>query len=298
MTGSGGLIGSALVRSLQEAGHRVRKLVRRPPQGPDELRWDPQAGTIDRAGLAGVEAVVNLAGEGVAEKRWTAEQKQRIRESRTQGTTTLATALAELDPKPSVLLNASAVGFYGDRGDEVLTEASAGGTGFLADVVRDWEAATRPAVGAGIRSTMFRTGIVLASDGGALKLQLPLFRLGLGGRLGPGTQWMPWISLEDEVGAIVHLLTADVEGPVNLSAPEPVTNAEFTRVLGRVLGRPAVLPVPRFAPKLLLGGQLVEEVVLSSARMLPERLLASGYGFRHRDLESALRAVLDKPAAA
>lgn len=297
VTGSSGLIGRALVRSLEGAGHSVRRVVRRPPDGPGQVRWDPEAGTIDRSGLGGVDAAVNLAGEGIGEKRWSSEQKRRIRESRTKGTALLAEALAGLDPAPSVLVNGSAVGFYGNRGDEVLTESSPQGTGFLADLVRDWESAARPAAAAGIRTALARTGVVLSPEGGALKRQLPLFRLGLGGRLGPGTQWLPWISLEDEVAAITHLLTADLEGPVNLSAPEPVTNAEFTGVLGRVLGRPAVLPVPAFGPKLLLGGELVDEVVVSSARMLPERLGTSGFDFAFPDLEGALRAMLGRPAA-
>jgi uncharacterized protein (TIGR01777 family) len=255
-------------------------------------------GTIDASALAGVDAVVNLAGEGIGDHRWTEAQKRRIRDSRVTGTTVLAEAMAALEPRPSVLLNASAVGYYGDRGDEVLTEASGPGTGFLSEVVQAWEGATRPAAAAGIRTACFRTGIVLAADGGALAKQLPLFRFGLGGRLGSGTQWLPWIALEDEVGAIVHLLTADVEGPVNLAAPDPVTNATFTEVLGRVLGRPSFLAVPAFGPRLLLGRELADELLFSSARMVPEKLRASGYQFALPELEGALRSVLDRPAAA
>jgi uncharacterized protein (TIGR01777 family) len=298
VTGSGGLIGRALVRRLQEGGHRVRRVVRSGGEGPDAVRWDPMVGTIDASALAGVDAVVNLGGEGIGDHRWTEAQKRRIRDSRVTGTTVLAEAMAALEPRPSVLLNASAVGYYGDRGDEVLTEASGPGTGFLSEVVQAWEGATRPAAAAGIRTACFRTGIVLAADGGALAKQLPLFRFGLGGRLGSGTQWLPWIALEDEVGAIVHLLTADVEGPVNLAAPDPVTNATFTEVLGRVLGRPTFLAAPAFGPRLLLGRELADELLFSSARMVPEKLRASGYEFALPELEGALRSVLDRPAAA
>jgi uncharacterized protein (TIGR01777 family) len=298
VTGSGGLIGRALVRRLQEGGHRVRRVVRSGGEGPDAVRWDPMVGTIDASALAGVDAVVNLGGEGIGDHRWTEAQKRRIRDSRVTGTTVLAEAMAALEPRPSVLLNASAVGYYGDRGDEVLTEASGPGTGFLSEVVQAWEGATRPAAAAGIRTACFRTGIVLAADGGALAKQLPLFRFGLGGRLGSGTQWLPWIALEDEVGAIVHLLTADVEGPVNLAAPDPVTNATFTEVLGRVLGRPSFLAVPAFGPRLLLGRELADELLFSSARMVPEKLRASGYQCALPELEGALRSVLDRPAAA
>jgi uncharacterized protein len=296
VTGSGGLIGRALVRRLEEEGHRVRRVVRSGGEGPHEVRWDPLVGTIDSSALAGVDAVVNLAGEGIGDHRWSEAQKRRIRDSRVTGTTVLAEALAALDPRPSVLLNASAVGYYGDRGDEVLTEASGPGSGFLTEVVQAWEGATRAAADAGIRTACFRTGIVLSADGGALAKQLPLFRLGVGGRMGPGTQWLPWIALDDEVGAIVHLLTADVEGAVNLCAPEPVTNATFTQVLGRVLGRPTVVPVPAFGPRLLLGRELADELLFSSARMVPERLSASGYAFRAPELEGALRSILRKPA--
>ena len=298
VTGSGGLIGRALVRRLREGGHQVRRVVRSGGGGADEVRWDPMGGTIDSSALAGVDAVVHLAGEGIGEKRWTDAQKRRIRDSRVIGTTVLAEALAQLDPRPATLLTASGISVYGDRGDEVVTEATAPGTGFLPEVVEAWEGATRAAAAAGIRTASFRNGVVLAADGGALAKQLPLFRFGLGGRLGPGTQWFPWIALDDEVEAIVHLLSADVEGPVNLCSPEPVTNATFTDVLGRVLGRPTVLPIPRLGPQLLLGRQLAEELLFWSVRAVPERLQATGFTFAHPDLEGALRAVLDRPAAA
>ena len=296
VTGASGLIGRALVQRLEDLGHGVRRVVRSGGGGPDEVRWDPMVGMIDSAALAGVDAVVNLAGEGIGDHRWTAAHKQRVRASRVTGTTVLAEAMARLDPRPSVLVNGSAVGFYGDRGDEELTEVSGPGTGFLPEVVQAWEAATRPAAQAGIRTACCRTGIVLSADGGALAKQLPLFKFGLGGRLGSGRQWLPWVGIDDEVGAIVHLLTADVEGPVNVTAPSPVTNAEFTKVLGRVLGRPTFFAVPAFGPRLLLGRELADELLFSSARVVPDCLRSSGYRFAHPELEGALRAVLGKPA--
>ncbi|MGD9797089.1 MAG: TIGR01777 family oxidoreductase [Acidimicrobiia bacterium] len=297
VTGSSGMIGTALVAELRAAGHRVRPLVRREPVGPDELRWDPAAGTIDAAGLAGIDAAVHLAGEGIGDRRWTAAQKRRIMESRTRGTAVLTEALADLDPKPAVLLSGSAIGIYGDGGDEVLTEDSPSrGEGFDAQVARAWEAAARPAVDAGIRTAFLRTGIVQSPTGGALARMLPLFRLGLGGPIGGGHQWWPWISIDDEVGAIRHLLTADVHGPVNLVSPNPVTNAEFTKTLARVLHRPAVLPIPLLGPAVLLGRELATSLLGDSARLQPARLLASGYEFRHPELEGALRHLLDRPA--
>ena len=297
ITGSSGLIGTALSAALRSAGHTVRPVVRS-GGGPGTVRWDPSAGTIDAAELAGVDAVVHLAGEPIADERWSEEQKQRIRSSRVEGTTLVARTVADLDPQPAVLLSGSAIGYYGDRGDEVLTESSPPGDGFLPDVVEAWEAATAPASDAGIRVAHLRTGIVLDADGGALSKQLPLFKLGLGGRLGSGQQWVPWISLADEVAAIVHLLDADVSGPVNLTAPEPVTNAEFTTTLAEVLGRPAIFPIPRFGPNLLLGKELAESLLYSSARVAPRVLEGDGYRFRHPELEGALRAILDRPAAA
>lgn len=297
VTGSSGLIGSALVRSLEQDGHTVVPVVRRPARpGERAVTWDVEAGTIDAAGLEGVDAVVHLAGEGIAEKRWSAEQKARILRSRTHGTVLLAGALAGLDDPPSVLLSGSAIGYYGDRGDEVLTEASDPGDIFLSEVCVAWEAAAEQAVDAGIRTAFLRTGIVLDRHGGALAKTLPLFKLGLGGRLGPGTQWWSWISLEDEVRAIRFLLEADVAGPVNLTGPAPVTNADFTKALGRVLGRPTALPVPRFGPKLLLGGELAEQLLFASQRVQPSVLEQAGFAFSHPDVESALRAVLERPA--
>jgi uncharacterized protein (TIGR01777 family) len=292
VTGSTGLIGSALVERLRQDGHRVRRVVRSSsPAGADDVRWDPAAGTIDAAALAGVEAVVHLAGAGIAEHRWTDEHKRRILDSRVQGTGLIARTMAALDPRPSVLLSGSAIGIYGDRGDEVLTEESSPGEGFLVDVVQRWEGAAQPAADAGIRVAFLRSGVVLSRSGGALAKQLPLFRFGLGGRMGSGRQWIPWIAIDDEVGAIVHLLSpsATVSGPVNLTAPTPVTNAEFTAALGRELHRPAVLPVPKFGPSLVLGRELAENLLFSSARVVPRKLEASGYSFLFPTLEQALR---------
>ena len=297
VTGSSGLIGSALVRSLEADGHQVVPVVRREPRpGERAVAWDPTGGSIDADALEGVDAVVHLAGEGIAEKRWSAEQKRRILDSRTHGTVLLAGALAGLDRPPAVLLSGSAIGYYGDRGDEVLTEASPPGDIFLSEVCTAWEAAAQAAVDAGIRTAFLRTGIVLDAGGGALAKTLPLFKLGLGGRLGPGTQWWSWISLEDEVRAIRFLLESDVAGPVNLTGPRPVTNAEFTKALGAVLGRPTVLPVPKLGPKLLLGGELAEQLLFASQRVQPAALEDAGFAFSHPDVEAALRAVLDRPA--
>lgn len=297
VTGSSGFIGTALVAALTDAGHRVRRVVRRAPSRTDEVRWDPEAGTIDADGLAGVGAIVNLAGEGIATKRWSDEQKRRIRESRTSGTRLISEAAAGLDSRPAVLISGSGVDYYGDRGDEELTEASPPGAGFLAGVCVDWEAATQPASDAGIRTAMLRTGIVLHPDGGALPRMLPLFKLGLGGRFGNGRQWWSWITLEDEIGAILHLLDNDVSGPVNCVAPQPVTNAQFTRALARVLHRPAVVPVPRLGPAVLLGSELVQSLLYDSHRVLPARLVDSGYRFTSPGLEGALQHLLGKPAA-
>ncbi len=293
VTGATGFIGTALVDALRADGHRVATLVRRAPAaGQDAVRWDPAAGTIDAASLEGIDAVVHLAGEPIGARRWNDEVKRRILDSRVQGTDLLARTLADLDRPPAVLLSGSAIGIYGERGDEVLTERSPAGTGFLADVVTAWEAATAPAAAAGIRVAHLRTGIVLAPGGGALAKVLPLFRFGLGGRLGPGTQWWSWISLTDEVRAIRFLLDADVAGPVDLTAPQPVTNAAFTKDLGSVLGRPTVLPVPKFGPSLLLGSELATELLFTSQQVLPAVLEDAGFAFEHAALTDALRAEL------
>jgi uncharacterized protein len=298
ITGATGLIGTALDRSLTADGHTVIPVVRR-PVGPEEraVRWDPAAGTIDAAALEGVDAVVHLAGAGIGDKRWSDERKRVILESRTQGTALLATTLAGLRRRPAVLVSGSAIGFYGDRGDEVLTEQSAPGDDFLAAVCVPWEAAAQPVTDVGIRLATIRTGIVLSPDGGALPKMLPLFKLGAGGRFGSGRQWWSWISLTDEIAAIRFLLDHDLRGPVNLTAPGATTNAEFSKVLGHVLHRPAALPVPAFGPKLLVGGELAQALLFTSARVVPSALEAAGFTFAHPDLDGALRAVLDRPAA-
>lgn len=294
VTGSTGLIGSALVHRLQADGHQVVRLVRSAPKGPDEVRWDPAAGTIDAEALAGIDGAVHLAGEGIGTKRWSSEQKAKILDSRVKGTTLLATTMAALTPRPSVLVSGSGIGYYGLRGDEVLTEASTAGTGFLADVCQQWESATAPAEAAGIRVAHIRTGIVLAAKGGAFGKILPLFKLGLGGKLGKGDQWWSWISLADEVRLISHLLTADVSGAVNGTAPQPATNAELTKAAGKALGRPTFLPVPKFALGLVMGGELTEEVIMAGQRALPAVAEKSGFTFSHPDLASALRSIVGK----
>lgn len=293
ITGSTGLIGEALRASLVADGHRVVRVVRRTATGADEITWDPAGGHLDPSDLVGLDAVVHLAGEGIAEKRWTDAQKDRILTSRTAGTGLVARALADAVAEgPKVLVSGSAIGWYGDRGDEVLTEDSAPGTGFLADVCRRWEAAADPARDAGVRVAHARTGIVLDPDGGVLAKQLPLFRLGLGGRIGSGRQYMSWIAIEDEVAALRFLLEHDVEGAVNLTAPSPVTNREFTEALGGALHRPAVVPVPGFGPKVLFGGELVDELLLASQRVQPARLVDAGFTFAQPELRPALDALL------
>jgi uncharacterized protein len=293
VSGSSGLIGTALVDALGKAGHRPIPLVRRDPTG-DAIRWDPDAGTIDAAALEGVDAVVHLAGEGIASKRWSLEQKRRILESRTRGTSLLADTLAGLQRKPGVFVSASAIGYYGERGSDVLTEDDLAATTFLGEVVVAWEAAARPAVEAGIRVAHPRTGIVLSPAGGALAESLPLFKVGLGGRFGSGRQYWSWISLPDEVRALQWLLDHDLAGPVNLTAPEPVTNAAFTKALGAELHRPTLLPIPKFGPAAKLGSELAQELLYTSSRVVPTKLLASGFKFEHEDIETALHAVLGK----
>lgn len=294
VTGSSGLIGSAVVARLEAEGHDVLRLVRSAATGPGQVQWDPSSGSIDAAALSGVDGAVHLAGEGIGTKRWTPAQKQKILDSRVKGTRLLAETLAALDPRPSVLVSGSAVGYYGLRGDEILTERSDPGSGFLAEVTQQWEAATLAAGQAGVRTVHLRTGIVLDSRGGALAKVLPLFRLGLGGKLGRGDQWWSWITLEDEARLIVHLLTEDVSGPVNATAPEPATNAEITKVLGRALHRPAVLPAPRLALRVAMGPELTEEVILAGQRALPVVAQESGFEFRHPHLEGGIRHVLSR----
>lgn len=296
VSGASGLIGSALVPFLTTGGHTVTRLVRAQPR-PEAaaVQWDPLAGRVELASLEGMDAVVHLAGENIAAGRWTPERKARIRESRVRGTTTLCDALAQLSQPPQVLVSASAIGYYGDRGEEVLREDSAPGTGFLAEVCRAWEDATASAVQKGIRVVQLRIGVVLSPTGGALARMLTPFKLGAGGIIGSGKQYMSWIGIDDLVGAIAHALTTDtLHGPVNAVAPRPVTNAEFTQTLGRVLRRPTWLPMPAFAARLAFG-EMADALLLASARVEPARLLASGYAFRHPDLEAALRHLLGRP---
>ncbi len=299
VTGSTGLVGSALVPRLKVAGHSVTRLVRGiPAAGEDAVRWDPAAGSLDQAALEGADAVVHLAGENIAAGRWNEDKKSRIRDSRVRGTRLLAETLAKCGRPPSVLVAASAIGYYGDRGDEKLTEDSPAGHGFLAEVCRDWERATEPAAAKGIRVVNLRFGVILSAGGGALARMLMPFRMGVGGRVGSGRQWMSWIALEDALGAVLHVLSHEsLRGPVNAVSPDPVTNLHFTKALGRVLARPTILPMPAFAARLALG-QMADELLLASARVEPARLLASGFAFTHPDLESALRHLLAKPRAA
>ena len=296
VSGSSGLVGSALCRALEAGGHEVTRLVRRAP-GRGEASWDPGRGTLDAGALHGAEAVVHLAGVGIGDRRWTPARRRAIVSSRVDSTALLARALPTLDPPPRVMVSASAVGFYGDRGDEVLSEQSEPGAGFLAELCRDWEAAARPVAEAGIRLVRLRSGIVLSATGGALARQLPLFRLGLGGRLGSGRQWTSWVTLDDEVRAVVHALEhAGVEGPVNVSAPGALTNRDFTAALARALRRPAVLAIPPAALSIVLGRQLVHEMVLASQRVRPTALEASGFAFAHPEIDGALAAVLGRGA--
>jgi len=293
ISGSHGLIGSALVPRLAANGDQVIRLVRQPPADATAVAWDPGTGSLDPASLEGFDAVINLAGEGIGDHRWSAAHKRRVLESRVQATTLLASALTTLRHRPTVLLSASAVGFYGDRGDQPVSEADRPGTDFLADVCRQWEAACEPASQAGVRTVLLRSGVVLSPRGGALRKQLPLFRAGLGGKLGSGRQYMSWISIDDEVAAIQMALTdADLDGPVNLTAPNPVTNADFTTTLARVLHRPAVARVPRAALAVVFGGQMADEMLLASARVFPRRLEAAGFAFSHPELPVALSLLL------
>ena len=293
ISGASGLIGTQLVAKLSQGGHEVIRLVRRSPKS-GEIQWNPKSGTLDAAALEGADAVIHLSGAGIGDKRWTTGYRKEILDSRTDTTALLAKTIASLSRKPSVFLSGSAIGIYGARNDEQLTEVSTHGTGFLAEVCEQWEAAAKPAVDAGVRTVYLRTGIVLSPKGGALKKLLPLFKLGVGGKFGNGKQWQSWISIDDEIGAIEYLLTANVSGAVNLTAPNPVTNAEFTKVLASVLKRPAIVPVPTFAPKILLGGELADALLFTGQRVIPAALNASGYTFKHTTLESALRSLLSK----
>ena len=292
VTGATGLIGAALVERLRAHGHTVRRLVHSPKDArEDDVVWDAVRTELPAGALDGVQAVVNLAGAPIAH-RWTAERKDSIRDSRVTGTGRLARAIAAMEQKPRVLVNGSAVGYYGDRGDEVLTESSAPGRDFLASLCVEWERATMPASDADVRVVLVRTGVVLSKSGGALAKMLPPFRLGMGGPMGSGEQWMSWIALEDHLHAMEHCLFADsVRGAVNLVAPNPVRNAHFATTLGRVLSRPAIIPVPEVALTLMYG-EMARETILASQRALPDALAASGFDFKHPTVEGAIRAAL------
>ncbi|MFF7156976.1 TIGR01777 family oxidoreductase [Streptomyces sp. NPDC008139] len=291
VTGSSGLIGSALSRSLAADGHDVVRLVRRAPVGPAEVRWDPARGTVDTAGLEGCEAVVHLAGAGIGDRRWTDSRKRELVDSRVLGTGAVARAAAGLDTPPRVLVSASAIGIYGDTGDTAVDEDSPVGSGFLAELCQEWEAAADPARAAGIRTVHPRTGLVVAKGGGAWARLFPLFKAGLGGRLGDGRQFWSFIALHDEVAAIRYALdTADLSGPVNLTAPEPLTNREITAEMGRVLHRPTVAAVPESVLRLVLG-ELAQDVT-GSQRVRPKRLLDSGFRFAFPEFAQAVTAAL------
>ena len=290
VTGASGLIGSALVPHLRSSGHEVLRLVRRPAAAPDEVTWDPAAGTVDLDALTEIDGAVHLAGAGVGDHRWTESYKREILQSRVQGTTTIATALASLNPRPRVLVCGSAIGYYGDTGDVAVDESGPNGSGFLADVVARWEASASPAVDAGIRTVFARTGLVVARTGGAFARLVPIFRLGAGGKVGSGKQYWSFISLDDEVAALTYLLESDLAGPVNLTAPDPVTNAEATAALGTLLHRPTVLPVPGFALRAVLG-EFAEDV-LTSQRVIPGVLAGTDFTFAHPTISEALRAEL------
>jgi uncharacterized protein len=292
IAGSSGLIGTALVSLLRQAGHDVLRLVRRQPRAPDERAWDPSAATMDAGTLDGTDAVVNLCGSAMATGRWSGERKQAIRDSRIGPTEVLAAAVAE--HRVPILVSASGVGYYGDTRDREVDETTPVGSGFLADVCRDWEAATAAAERAGARVVRVRTGLVISPFGGLMGQLKPLFAVGLGGRLGSGQQYMPWISLDDEVGAIRFALEHDeMSGPVNLSAPDPVTNAEFTKAVGEAMHRPTLLVVPGFALRLLRGAELVDEMVLTGQRAVPAVLRKHRYPFQHPTLSAALAAALE-----
>ena len=290
VSGASGLIGSTLVPALLAEGLDVVKLVRHKPLWPDEVAWDPVAGEVDLAALAGTDVVVHLAGAGVGDHRWTAAYKKQIRDSRVNGTRTIATAMAALDPRPTALVSASAIGFYGDTGDTAVDETAPKGDGFLADVVQEWEDAADPAREAGIRVVHPRTGLVVSREGGAWARLFPIFRAGLGGRLGSGRQYWSFISMRDEIAALRLLIGSDLTGPVNLTAPDPPTNAEVTAAMGRVLGRPTVLPVPAFALKAALGEFSGD--VLGSQRVVPAVLQQAGFTWSDPTIEDALRSAL------
>lgn len=294
ITGATGLVGAELAGHLAASGHTPVPIVRTEP-GPGEIGWDPAAGHLRADDLAGLDAVVHLAGAGIGDRRWNDEHRRLLVDSRVATTELMADRLARLGTDgPRVLISGSAIGFYGNRGDEVLDERSSGGTGFLPDLCRRWEAATATAETAGIRVAHIRTGIVLSRRGGVLAKMLPLFRFGIGGRFGDGQQWMSWITIDDEVGAITHLLTSSLSGPVNLTAPSPTTNRRFTSALATALRRPAVVPVPAFGPRLLLGRDMADALLFEGQRVHPSALVDDGFEFEHADIDGALAAVLGR----
>lgn len=291
VTGATGLVGSYLVPRLEAEGHRVRKLVRKEPAAENEFFWNPEE-TIDMASLRDLDAVIHLAGESISEGRWTPEKKARIRESRVRGTSLLAESLAELTDPPKVLICASAMGYYGDRGAEILTEGASPGTGFLPEVCQQWEAAAEPAKQKGIRVVHLRFGLILSSKGGALKKMLPPFKMGVGGKVGSGNQYYSWIAIDDVAGAIDHALKNEsVQGPTNTASPNPVTNRDFTKAVGKVLHRPTLFAMPSTAARIAFG-EMADALLLSSTRVHPEKLLATNYVFRYPELEGALRHVI------
>jgi uncharacterized protein (TIGR01777 family) len=290
ISGASGLIGSALVPALRTAGHDVLTLVRREAREPGEVSWDPAAGRLDATDLAGVDAVVNLSGANLGQ-RWTEARKREILSSRVDTTSLLSRTMAGLDPKPAVFVVAGGIGIYGDRGDEILTESSSLGTGFAAEVGRAWEAAAEPARAAGIRTVGFRQGIVLARDGGALERMLLPFKLGVGGRVGSGKQWWSWVSLDDVVAGYRRALEGDLEGAVNLTSPNPATNRDFTKALGRALSRPTIFPAPALAIRTLFG-EMGQTMLLEGQRGLPKRLLDDGFEFAYPELDTALHRAL------
>lgn len=292
ISGSSGLIGTALVSALKTSGYEITCLVRGAVSGNDQIQWDPGHPPAPES-VSGFDIVVHLAGESIV-GRWTEAKKRRIRESRVQGTRHLAESLAQATQRPRVLISASAIGYYGDRGEEVLREGSASGSGFLPEVCREWEVATEPAAQAGIRTVQVRFGLVLSRHGGALQKMLPPFRLGVGGNMGNGRQWWSWIDIDDLVGAVQHAIkTETLRGPVNVVAPNPVRNAEFTKTLASVLSRPAILPMPAFAARLVFG-QMGDELLLASQRIEPAKVSASGYVFEKPELRAALEGILKK----
>ncbi|PYS46597.1 MAG: TIGR01777 family protein [Acidobacteria bacterium] len=295
VTGSTGLVGSALIPSLKSKGHQVVRLVRSTPKdSATEVYWNPEKGTLDADDLEGIDAAVHLAGENLAEGRWTDEKKRRILESRVKGTRLLSETLGKLERKPEVLVSASAVGFYGNRGDEILTEQSASASDFLSEVCREWELATQPGAQAGVRVVNLRFGVILSNKGGALKKMLLPFKMGVGGKLGSGRQYMSWIAIDDAVGAIEFALENEhLRGPVNVVAPQPATNYEFTKALGGALSRPTIFPVPAFAARLVFG-EMADATLLTSQRVEPARLKEAGFVFKYPELKDALRHVLGK----